>query len=187
MSVAKFKEYWRSDVPSTRGQVTFFADNLLSVRKQNQNPDDNVNFNNGGWAKSNLNTWLNLRIYNAISPLWKQLIKPVKVKSSAGNKSSQITESSCYFYIPAAYEVYSGLTSDIYNNETDTTIPYLTSDAMRRRSIGLNDTTYHAYWTRSPQINYGVYWCGISETGTISEYSYATSNYGIALMFTIGV
>ena len=66
-----------------------FPGKLLNIKKAYSNKSTN----DGGWAESTLNTWMNTRIYKAISPLWKALIKPVKVYSSIGNKSTNTSMS----------------------------------------------------------------------------------------------
>lgn len=182
MELAKFKSYYRSDVESSRANITFFAADLLSVDK----PISTVQNNNGGWANTNLNTWMNNRLLKAINPLWKALIKPVKVQSSAGNKTSTITTSNCYFYIPSIYEVDNSVGINPYINETDGTIPYITSNELRQRKKPNAEETVD-YWTRSPNINYNNYYYGVSAEGYNYGYEYPTYDRAIAIMFSIGV
>lgn len=183
VDLAKFKGYYLADTSSKRASITFLANNLLGTKKQ----FNNKSTNEGGWATASLNTWLNTRLYNALSPAWKALIKPVKVYSSIGLKSTEISVSNCYFYIPSLYELDNSATNEPYINETNATIPYLINDATRKRSRTSTPDVYDMYWTRSPNVGFTNYIHTIDETGANSGYSYPSYDGGILLMFSIGV
>lgn len=183
MDLAKFKGYYLADTSSKRASVTFLASRLLGAKKQ----FNNKSTNDGGWAAASLNTWLNTRLYNALSPAWKALIKPVKVYSSIGLKSNETSVSSCYFYIPSLYELDNSAAGEPYINETNATIPYLVNDEARKRSRTAAPEVYEMYWTRSPNIGFTNYIHTIDETGANSGYSYPSYDGGILLMFSIGI
>lgn len=183
MELAKFRAYYLADIASKRAPITFLASNLLGVKRGFTNKSTNE----GGWANSSMNSWLNKRIINALPPTWKALVKPVKVYSSIGNKSNDLSMSTCYFYIPSLYEVDGTSTQEPYINETNAPIPYMLSDDSRRRSKVGTPNISEAYWTRSPNIQFNNYVWSVDENGAISGYSYPSYENGVLLMFSIGV
>lgn len=180
MEVAKFKGYYLSDVASKRANITFIASNLLGVKKSYSNKSTNAD----GFAESTLNTWLNTRIYNAISPLWKALIKPVKVSSSIGNKSTDTSTSNCRFYIPSLYELDPTQTTEPYISETNAPISYFTSNEERIKTNTFSSDA-ESYWTRSPNASVSNWLYSINETGDAYGFSYPSQELGILLMFSI--
>ena len=181
MEVAKFKGYYLSDVASKRANITFVASNLLGTEK----PYNNKSTNAGGWADSTLNTWLNTRMVKAISPLWKALIKPVKVYSSVGNKSNDTSVSNCRFYVPSLYEVDPTATSEPYISETNAPIAYFTDDDTRKKAKPSTPAEYESYWTRSPNATVANWLYTVNESGATYGFSYPGQNSGILLMFSI--
>lgn len=181
MEVAKFKAYYLSDVASKRANVTFIASNLLGSKKAYSNKSTNT----GGWAESTLNTWMNTRITKAIPPLWKALIKPVKVSSSTGNKSNTISTSNCRFYVPALYDIDASAGSDPYSSETNATIPYYVDNDSRKKARTSSPDVYESYWTRSPNAQVSNWVYSVSEQGDTYGYSYPGQENGVLLMFSI--
>ena len=181
MEVAKFRGYYLSDVASKRANVTFIASNLLSSRK----PYSNKSTNDGGWADSTLNTWMNTRITKAISPLWKALIKPVKVYSSIGNKSNDTSVSNCRFFIPSLYDIDPSAGQEPYSSETNATIPYFVSSDDRKKSRVSSQGEYEQYWTRSPNATVSNWLYSVNENGDTYGYSYPGQDMGVLMMFSI--
>lgn len=173
--------YYLSDVASKRANVTFIASNLLGSKKAYSNKSTNT----GGWAESTLNTWMNTRITKAISPLWKALIKPVKVNSSIGNKSNTISTSNCRFYVPALYDIDASAGSDPYSSETNATIPYYVDNESRKKAKTSTPDVYESYWTRSPNAQVSNWVYSVSEQGDTYGYSYPGQENGVLLMFSI--
>ena len=135
-----------------------------------------------------MNTWLNTRLPKAISPLWKSLIKEVKVKSFNGDKANTITESNCKFYIPAVYELDNNYNREPYNAETDNTISYLISDEDRKRSKIITPDKYEIYYTRTPNADqFGTdYIKTVDENGnTQNSFVWPSSESGVLIMFSV--
>lgn len=181
MEVAKFRGYYLSDIASKRANVTFIASNLLGSKKAYNNKSTSE----GGWASATLNTWMNTRITKAISPLWKALIKPVKVNSSTGNKSNNITSSNCRFFIPALYDIDATAGSEPYSSETNDTIPYFINSDTRKKAKTSTPDKYESYWTRSPNAQASNWVYSVSEQGDPSGYSYPGQEMGVLMMFSI--
>lgn len=181
MEVAKFRGYYLSNVASKRANITFIASNLLSSKK----PYSNGSTNTGGWAESTLNIWMNARITKAISPLWKALIKPVKVYSSIGNKSNTMSTSNCRFFIPSLYDVDPSAGNEPYASETDATIPYFVSSEDRQKARTSSPDTYESYWLRSPNAQVSNWLYSVNENGDTYGYSYPGQDMGVLMMFSI--
>lgn len=183
MMVGKYKEYYLSDNATKRANITFIGKNLLSTSYAYGNIS-------GGWAKSQLNSWLNTRLPKAISPLWKSLIKKVNVIANNADKAKTTSTSECYFYIPSVYELDPSVSGDPYSIETDSTIPFMTSDIARRRTKISTPETYEAYPTRSANVdqNVGTWQYGVDggedNPGRINGYFYPQTA-GVLIMFSI--
>lgn len=193
MMIAEYKQYFLSNDGSKRANITLIAKNLLSI-------DQSYGSSTKGWDGSSLKTWLNTRMYKAISPLWKSLIQPVKVSANNGDyKTKDIVESSCYFYIPSVYEIASADTNgqnfnrNPYNQEISETIATMTSNDARKRAKVNTPEKYDTYYTRSANVDqsYVKQWIvnGSSDSSTYDPGSvngfYYTSSAGILLMFSI--
>lgn len=184
MEVAKYgdtQEYYLSDGSSKQANITFLAKNLLGTSK-------GYGARSGGWATSTMNKWLNTRLPKAISPLWKSLIKEVKVKSFNGDKANTITESNCKFYIPSIYEVDNNYNREPYNGETDNTISYMVSDENRKRAKVTTPNKYEAYYTRTPNAEqFGTdYVKTVADDGnTQNSFIWPSSDAGVLLMFSV--
>ena len=183
MELAKFRAHYLSDDPAKMSKMTFLATNLMSINSA----FCNSNSNSGGWATSVLNTKLNTRLTKAISPLWKALIKPVIVASSIGGKSSDVSNSNCYFYIPAVYDLDNSKNTEPYMYETNGCVSYMTNSDFRKRAKVESPDVYNDYWTRSPSISSSNYIHYIQADGVVSSYKSPTNELGVLLMFSFGV
>lgn len=176
--VCGFKNYYLSENSSKRSSLTLLAKHLLSVNKQLSNSSVNT----GGWAECKLNDYLNTRLFNALPIQWQQLIKQVKVNSSVGDKSMDVSPSDCYIFIPAVYEVDPSMTAEPYCYE-GVPIPYLTTNESR--ICNYDNGEAHSYWLRSPNIAYASYFYRVEDTGSLSGYYYGYMEDGIRIMFSI--
>lgn len=178
LEVCGFRKYYLTDNPARRCSFTLLATHLLSKTKQ----WNTTNTNEGGWAESALNRFLNTRLFDAMPTQIKLLTKKVKIKSSVGKMSTTgISESDCYITIPALIEVDSTKTSDPYGSE-GTAISYMTTNESRQRTFANGDAG--AYWTRSPSIGSWAtdyYVNSVQQTGAIQPINAPTSNLGVLI------
>ena len=176
-----FKRNYLSDGSSKRSSMTFLASGVLSSEAQYGSNSKN----SGGWAQSALNAYLNNRIYNAFPIKWKQLIKQVQVKSSVGNKSTEISKSDCYIYIPSVYEIHEGKSGEPYYSEASpaSTIDYMSSDAARVCYDKHGNAVQ--YWTRSPNVDYDYAIHTINTIGGLASYIYPYDTHYVRIMFSI--
>lgn len=173
-----FKRYYLSNNSSSRCSMSFLASNLLS----NKIPIASGANNTGGWAAAHLNTYLNARLYAAVPTQWKQLLKQVKISSSIGNKSKELSSSDCYFAIPAAIEVDSTMTSEPYCYE-GSAISYFTTNSTRICKD--TDGLITQYGLRSPAIDYTMYYYYVNNNGGLSGYGQANEATGVRLLISI--
>lgn len=160
-SDGNLKRYYLSDNSGTRSSITFVASTALSQPLKMHSASS---LNEGGWAQYSLNTYLNNRVYKAFPVKWKQLMKQVKVKSSIGNMSSNISSSDCYIFIPSASEVYANMTTEPYASEGTLISHFSSNDA---RICYISNGTAVPYWTRSPNVGYNNYVYRVKEDGSV--------------------
>ena len=180
LAMTGFKKFYLSDNSGKRSSMTFFAEYLLGTKM----PMSATGSNTGGWGQTNLCDFLNGRFYNAIPTQWKQLIKQVKIPSSAGGQSKEVVTSNCYVTIPSAIEVDSAYSSEPYSYE-GATIPYITSNSTRLRKVSEEDAKGTEYWLRSPDSNYDSYYLYVDATGSVTSWTSTMDNKGVAIMISI--
>ena len=157
-SSGSLKRYYLSDNSGARSSITLIS----SVTLTHPVIMDSASTNAGGWAKFALNGYLNSRVYNAVSDKWKQLLKQVKVKSSIGERSSEVSSSDCYIFVPSISELVPSMTEEPYGSE-GTIISHFSSNDSR---ICYNaEGVAVQYWTRSPSTGWSSYVYRITNTG----------------------
>ena len=180
-----FNRYYLVDNPDGMCSFSLVGSHLLERTRQMNTTDTNV----GGWANSELNNFLNGRLYNAIPTQIRSLIKPVVVWSSIGGgstttPSTELSSSSCYVSIPSVKDVdginTSGVAnSDPYNSESFTPVSIFSSVDARKRAFENGD--YNDYWLRSPAINYPRYFWRVEADGSLYAISPSTAKYGVLI------
>ena len=178
MELCGFKKFYLSSNSSRRASMTLLAKNLLTQKKSLSNASNNT----GGYASCTLPSWLNNRVHKGMNVQWRQLIKQVKVNSSIGNQSTDISSSDNYIYIPSVYELDSSMNSEPYVYE-GTPIPYMSTNDARIRKYPNGEIG--TYWTRSPNSQYTGYFYRMENNGQLSGYYYPYNSEGILIMFSI--
>lgn len=173
-----FKRYYLSANSAKRSSMTFLAKNLLSVKRKLTNNTTNA----GGYAACQLPDYLNKRLFKALPLQWQQLIKQVKVNSSVGNQSMEISSSDAYIHIPCAYELDASMTQEPYCYE-GTPITFFSTN--QSRVCTYEDGTAGAYWVRTPNQTYSSYYYRVETTGELSGYYYGYNEEGLRIMFSI--
>ena len=178
VEVASFKNYYLSDNSNKRCSMTFLQKDTLGQDMMLSSAANNA----GGWGSTSLREYLDSRLVDALPIGWKQLIKKVKVPSSAGNKSKEIVTSDCYFFIPSAIEVSSSMIDEPYVYEGQT-ISYMTGNDSRVKHNAEGKAT--KYWLRSPFATYDGYFYAVEETGELYGFHYPSEQLGVTVMFSI--
>ena len=145
---------------------------------------NNAQSNSGGWAASDLNIFLNQRLYNALPEQIKALVKQVTVTSSVGNKSTELSTSECYITIPSCIDVDISMTNAPYYSEGKT-ISYMVNNDARIRTYDGGEA--HSYWLRSPNVtnttNTSYYVWQVDANG--KPYGFATPTSKAGVLFEI--
>ena len=185
LNVDGFNRYYLADNPDGMCVFSLVGSHLLERTRQYNSTDTNV----GGWANSELNKFLNDRLYNAIPTQIRSLIKSVVVWSSIGGgstatPSTELSSSNCYITIPSVKDVdginTSGVAnSDPYNSESFAPISTFSSVDARKRAFDNGD--YNDYWLRSPTINYPRYIWRVEADGSMYSISPANTKYGVLI------
>lgn len=123
---------------SNYANASFLANNTLPLLRRINPTANGENTNAGGWAESEMRTFLNTRLFEALPYKWQAVIKQVGVKSSAGGTSYSITTSNDKLYLAANREV-GGSTASPYVDEVDvtSTISFFTDDRKRLKFCGV--------------------------------------------------
>ena len=100
--------------------------------------------NTGGFPSMDLRTFINDRVYNALPVGWRSILKPVRIGSSAGNRSTEIVYSEDKIFIPSYSEI-SSVSNEPYVSE-GSLISWFTSQYSRMKFpgqiIGENSTRF---------------------------------------------
>lgn len=184
--LCSLSEYYLTYDPEEKDpmcNLALLATHLLDVKMKYNEKDTNA----GGWASCDLNAYLNSRMYNALPVQIKAIVKQVDVQSTGGSKSTSLTKSGCYIFIPSAKEMN-------YQDQTyfpiaeGTAISYITNDPdnnitvnnVRKRTH--SDGTAGSYFLRSPNVEYNNYVGRIEANGGIQSITQPTVENGILIM-----
>lgn len=148
----------------------------------------------GGWASAWLNTYLNTRVYGAMSPQIQSLIKQVRVKSWNSDASSittkELTQSDCYITLPCLAEVsddYANHENYSQENEGKGAIPSIGGSDLTRKRGFRGEDIYQRYFLRTPQLEWqysNAYVWGVTESGSIDFMFNPTYKYGILMLIS---
>ena len=179
MQACGFNRYYLTENPNTRCTFSLLASHLLDRTRS----FNSTNTNTGGWADSELNTYLNNRLYKALPIQIKALIKQVTVTSSIGDKSSEVSTSECYIVVPALIDVASeestANTSPYINEGKAISFMYGSASRIRKHVEG----NAASYWLRSPNVTgaSGYYVYTIGANGATSGYGTPQTKLGILI------
>lgn len=148
---------------------------------------NSTNTNSGGWDSCARRTWCNNVFKNAIPSEELDWFRQFKVKTSNGNKSTSVTESTDWFSLPSRAEVFGGSnTTYTPDAEGTTVLDYYSTAANRIKKDGDSGSVveWHYWWLRSPVLDYSVYFCNVDHNGNLGYHSttvnYASNSYGLA-------
>ena len=183
---------------SACGFVVEFTD---IVTTHNMNPSGDYNgktysngWNKDGWPKSQMKTFLDNDIYNALPQELKSVIITTETVSGHGSEDTNNFTSTDKLYLLSTAEIWAQGTSntinydtargktrqlDYYNSKSVTTSSY--ASAIKKDSSG----TANFWWLRSVNSNTDNYFCAVGTTGTWSTISAYGTN-GVSPAFRIG-
>lgn len=150
-------------------------------------PMNSTATNVGGWGSCGLRT----TIINTILPAFNaaigaNIIKPVRKRTSAGNKSTTINTTTDSLWLFSEYEVFGVVTHSVAGEKpTDKSICYPAfADANSR--IKKCDGVDSSWYERSPRANYSTNFCFVHTNGNPSGNTVvATQPIGVAVGFCV--
>lgn len=141
--------------------------------------------NSGGWDKSARRTWCNSVFYNAVPSSFKGIFKQFKNKTGLYESQSTLSETTDWFALPAAKEVYPSYdhaSNTWFSTTTEWNalngFSYYNTSANRVKKLG-NSGSAQWYWLRSPYACDSGNFCSIHSDGNANYYS-ASSARGLA-------
>lgn len=151
--------------------------------KYGSNNAENGHMNNtatnvGGWESCARRAWCNSVYYNALPSAFKNIVKEVNKKTSAGNKSTTIKTTADKIFLLSEIEI-SGIRSYSVAGEGNQYQYYKNATAKYKLPKWSSSTNSATWWQRSLYSGNIVSFCYASTSGIVS-YTSATNSYGIA-------
>lgn len=162
--------------------------------------------NEGGWDESEMRTSTMNTLFNLLPPSWKNIIKTVNKKATAGSQSENITTSADKLWLLAMSEIFSA--TSIENSSTSTIANYAdaynaegtqykyyenligdnnggtgtNSLLIKKLSNGSGSASY--WWLRSPYVSISSSFRCIGSSGAVGNI-YAYDTYGVSFGFCV--
>ena len=134
-----------------------------------------TNTNVGGWNSSAMRSSM-VAYLNKFPAEWRAIIKPVKKKTTSGNKSTTIQTTNDSLWIASFKEV--GLyTTTVGYSEEGETYPLFTDNDSRIKKVNGSPASW---WSRSPNASSTTTFMVVNSTGS-GNLSGASSSRGVCL------
>ena len=138
--------------------------------------------NSGGWASSDIRTYINSTVYKNLPLHWQSLIKSVQVKSSIGGMSAEISTSEDRLFLLSDVEVSTGNASAVpYKNEIDSeaekaTFEVFTDNNSRKKKTFNGEGSGVGWWLRSPDSGSSSNFRRVNDYGLVNSDNAGNSN-----------
>ena len=148
------------------------------------------NINTGGWAQSDIRTYLHDTVFTNLPIHWQALIKSVQVKSSIGNLSAEISSSDDKLFLLSDAEVSTNNAGAVpYKNEIDAsadavTFAVFTDNNSRIRKTFNGEGSTVNWWLRSPDPSSATAFRNVYSGGGVNAIN-ATNGGSLAWGFCI--
>ena len=184
LQVVGFNHFRRAD-NNEFASVVFHMVGLMNA----QHRMNASNTNDGGWATSEMRTWLNNTIFKALPQQWKSMIRTVKVMSSIGKTKADISTSEDKLFLLSQAEVGFNTTETPYVNEVDSSaesraFSVFTNNNARIRKYYNGTGSAASWWLRSPVSSSSAYFMNVANFGA-SNGNGASGSNGVAFGFCI--
>ena len=157
-----------------KANISLGMKQLMNTAKKLSNSDSNA----GSFPATQMYSDLNTTIFNQLPEGWKNIIKPVLKKTTAGSKSTTIRTDSMKMWLFSLTEVYGSLPAEgtkyeYYNKNTS---------LVKRMANGAG--TASNWWLRSPYTSgTNTFWY-VTSSGSTDDY-YPTAAYGVCFGFCV--
>ena len=137
------------------------------------------NTNSGGWGDCARRKWCNEVYLNAMPEILRNAVKEVKIKTSAGNKSTTIVETNDKIFLPSEVEIF-GSTSYSVAGEGEQYAYYKNATANRYKLPKYSSSSVSSrYFERSPYSGSSTYFCYVGADGNANDGNASSAN-GVA-------
>lgn len=160
-----------------KAKMTLGLVNCLPTTYAMNSSDTNV----GGWTGSKMYSTLNDAIFGDLPEELKGLIKPVKKKTSAGNKLTTINTSNDKLFLFSEHEIFGAKTYSVGNEGTQYSLFATSSNRIKK----LGDSgSANLWWERSPCASDATLFCLVSSSGAAGGNN-ASGTFGVCFGFCI--
>ena len=149
-----------------------------------------TNINTGGWEASEMRTWLNESMYEALPTIWKSMIESVQVMASIGGQSATIATTIDKLFLFSASEVGFDKTAVPYKNEVDAEAEAMqftlftdNNSRIKKTFNGEGSAVY--WWLRSADASSSTHFRKVINIGSAGS-NYATATYSVCFGFCVG-
>lgn len=142
----------------------------------------NSSLNTGGWAVSDMRTWMQDTLWAALPTELQQAIKPVIKESDNGFFVSTIRETTDTLWIPSDRELNCENTGLVLAGQGEPYAVYTDANSRQKQNVGGG---LKLYWTRSTGREGQHYYRYIDSQGNAGNMGAASQNLGVAFGFCI--
>ena len=160
-----------------KAKMTLGLVNCLPTTYAMNSSDTNV----GGWTGSKMYSTLNDAIFGDLPEELKGLIKPVKKKTSAGNKLTTINTSNDKLFLFSEHEIFGAKTYSVGNEGTQYSL--FATSSNRIKKLGDSGSADN-WWERSPYASDATTFCFVNSSGAAHANS-ASYAFGVCFGFCI--
>ena len=160
-----------------KAKMTLGLVNCLPTTYAMNSSDTNV----GGWTGSKMYSTLNDAIFGDLPEELKGLIKPVKKKTSAGNKLTTINTSNDKLFLFSEHEIFGAKTYSVGNEGTQYSL--FATSSNRIKKLGDSGSAGN-WWERSPRASDATDFCFVFSSGAASDGN-ASDTFGVCFGFCI--
>lgn len=154
-----------------------------SSNTENERMNSN-NTNVGGWESCEMRTWCNSVYYNALPSVFKNAVKEVNKKTSAGNSSMTIKTTTDKIFLLSEIEIFGSISLSVRGEGTQ--YQYYKNAVANRYKLPkfLSSSGGSLWWQRSPKSSSANRFCCVG-TNAEYNYNYAFDSLGIAPCFCL--
>lgn len=162
---------------SGKAKMTIGLVNCLATTYAMNSSNTNV----GGWTGSQMYQTLNEAIFGDLPEELRNLIKPVKKKTSAGNQLTTINVSNDKLFLFSEHEIFGTKSYSVGSEGTRYAI--FATSSNRIKKLGDSGSACN-WWERSPYASNATYFCAVDADGS-AGYDGASHTGGVCFGFCI--
>lgn len=174
--VGDFKHDDKAD-GTGKAPLTILLKNCLATKYAMNNPETN----SGGWESCAVRSTLQGTIYNQLPQEVRDVICPVKKKTSAGSQSNTINTTTDTLFLLSEVEVFGSTKYSVAGEGSQ--YPIFTDNNSRIKKLGDSGSVF-SWWLRSPRAGHSTHFCFVGTDGSATNYS-SNVTFGVCFGFCI--